>query len=79
MPREPNAEQAQASLQQISSILGGQLEFTPFTGKYSLFGKLFSAYDFYGFVGPAAIRRQAGGNVGRPCDQTPPPLNEWTL
>ena len=75
VPREPNAEQAQASLQQISSIMGGQLEFTPFTGKWSLFGKLFSAYDFYGFVGPAAITVKTAGNVGRPCDQTPPPLN----
>jgi hypothetical protein len=34
-------------LQQISSILGASCELTPFTGKYSLFGKLFSAYDFY--------------------------------
>jgi outer membrane beta-barrel protein len=76
VPREPTAEQATASLQQISSIMGGQLEFTPFTGKWSMFGKLFSAYDFYGFVGPAAITVKTAGSVPRTCDQTPPPLNE---
>jgi hypothetical protein len=27
----------------------------PFTGKYSLFGKLFASYDFYGFAGPGFI------------------------
>ena len=74
VPREPTPTQATASLQQISSVMGGQLEFTPFTGKWSMFGKLFSAYDFYGFVGPAAITVKTAGNVGRPCDQTPPPL-----
>jgi len=44
-----------AALQQISSVFGGQLEVTPFTGKYSLFGKLFASYDFYGFAGPGFI------------------------
>ena len=64
-----------ASLQQISSVMGGQLEFTPFTGKYSLFGKLFSAYDFYGFVGPAASRSRRPAASRGPAI-TPPPLNE---
>ena len=44
--------------------MGGQLEFTPFTGKYSLFGKLFSAYDFYGFAGPGFITVKPA-DVGR--------------
>jgi hypothetical protein len=35
-----------------------QAEFTPFTGKYSLFGKLFAAYDFYAFVGPGVHQRE---------------------
>ena len=38
-------------MNKISQMLGAQLEVTPFTGKYSLFGKLFAHYDFYGFVG----------------------------
>jgi len=76
--REPSKAGAQAGLQQISSIFGGQLEWTPFTGKYSLFGKLFSAYDFYiVFPGIAAMQVKPAGNVGRTCDQTPPmdPMN----
>jgi outer membrane beta-barrel protein len=55
IPREPTPGEAQASMQKISSILGAQLEFTPFTGKYSMFGKLFANYDFYAFVGPGFI------------------------
>src|SRR5262249_44991282 len=39
--REPTAEGAKNALQQIGWIAGAQLEWTPFTGKYSLFGKLF--------------------------------------
>jgi outer membrane beta-barrel protein len=71
--REPSKAGAQAGLQQISSILGAQLEWTPFTGKYSLFGKLFSAYDFYLVLpGVAAMNVKPAGNVGRTCDQTPP-------
>ena len=44
--REPDQTGAKNAMQQIGSILGAQLEWTPFTGKYSMFGKLFSAYDF---------------------------------
>jgi outer membrane beta-barrel protein len=53
--REPTSAEATASMQKISSMLGLQLEFTPFTGKYSLFGKLFAHYDFYAFLGPGFI------------------------
>src|SRR6202142_498560 len=52
---EPDRAEAQASMQKIKSILGAQLEFTPFTGKYSLAGKLFANYDFYVFGGPGLI------------------------
>jgi outer membrane beta-barrel protein len=54
-PNEPTKNEALASMQKIKSILGAQLEFTPFTGKYSLAGKLFANYDFYAFVGPGLI------------------------
>jgi outer membrane beta-barrel protein len=77
--REPSKAGAQAGLQQISSILGAQLEWTPFTGKYSLFGKLFSAYDFYLVLpGIAAMNVKPGGSVARTCDQAAPtdPANE---
>src|SRR3954471_16624515 len=49
VPREPTPAQAKAAMQKITNILGAQAEFTPFTGKYSLFGKLFANYDFYLF------------------------------
>jgi hypothetical protein len=71
--REPSKSGAQAGLQQISSILGAQLELTPFTGKYSLFGKLFSAYDFYLVIpGVAFMNVKPAGSVGRTCDQAAP-------
>jgi outer membrane beta-barrel protein len=71
--REPGKAGAEAGLQQISSILGAQLEWTPFTGKYSLFGKLFSAYDFYLVLpGIAAMNVKPGGSVARTCDQAAP-------
>ena len=71
--REPGKAGAEAGLQQISSIMGAQLEWTPFTGKYSLFGKLFSAYDFYVAVpGIAALNVKPGGSVARTCDQAAP-------
>jgi outer membrane beta-barrel protein len=71
--REPTAAGAQAGLQQITGIYGGQLEWTPFTGKYSLFGKLFSAYDFYiVFPGVAGINVKPAGAVARTCDQAAP-------
>jgi outer membrane beta-barrel protein len=44
---EPTQAQAKSSMQQIKGMYGLQLELVPFTGKYSLFGKLFAHYDFY--------------------------------
>jgi outer membrane beta-barrel protein len=55
LDRAPTKAEGAAALQQVSSVFGGQLEITPFTGKYSLFGKLFAAYDFYAFAGPGFI------------------------
>jgi outer membrane beta-barrel protein len=54
-PFEPTRTDALNSMQKINNILGGQLEFTPFTGKYSLAGWLFANYDFYGFGGAGVI------------------------
>jgi outer membrane beta-barrel protein len=74
--REPNQAYAQAGLQQISGVFGAQLEWTPFTGKYALFGKLFSAYDFYVAIpGVAAMQVKPKGGAPSPlrsCDSAPP-------
>jgi len=71
-PTPSGPDSAKAGFQQIPFIAGGQLGFTPFTGKFSLFGKLFAAYDFYGFVGPGFINVKPAGPVSRPCSQTAP-------
>jgi outer membrane beta-barrel protein len=55
VPQEPTAAQAQASMSKIKAMVAAQLEFTPFTGKYSLFGKIFWHYDFYLFGGVGAL------------------------
>jgi outer membrane beta-barrel protein len=60
---EPLRGDAQAGLQQITNILGAQAEFTPFTGKFSLFGKLFASYDFYLYGGFAGITVKTAGTT----------------
>jgi outer membrane beta-barrel protein len=55
VPREPTQAVAKDSMEKITAVLGAQLEFTPFTGKYSLFGKVFAHYDFYAFGGVGAL------------------------
>jgi outer membrane beta-barrel protein len=52
---EPTQSQAQASMEKIKGIYGAQLEGSFFTGKYSLFGKLFANYDFEILGGVALI------------------------
>jgi outer membrane beta-barrel protein len=53
--REPSATEAENSMQRVKWMAAAQLEFTPFTGKYSLFGKIFAHYDFYAFAGPGFL------------------------
>ena len=67
----PLRGEAAAGMQQISSILGGQLEWSPFTGKYGLFGKLFAAYDFYIFGGGGLINvKPADASMLTECGET---------
>jgi outer membrane beta-barrel protein len=68
-PRQPSPEEAEASMNKITQILGAQLEFSPFTGKYSLFGKLFAHYDFYAFIGGAMLNLQAVDTSVNPCEE----------
>jgi len=68
LTREPTAAEAQGSMQKINNVLGAQLEFTPFTGKYSLAGKLFAAYDFYVFGGGGIMNTSATESANlTPC------------
>jgi outer membrane beta-barrel protein len=68
IPREPTSQQAIDSMSKISQILAAQLEFVPFTGKYSLFGSLFAHYDFYAFAGPGFLNIKPTDTGLGPCD-----------
>jgi outer membrane beta-barrel protein len=60
----PTKEQAAAAMQKITNILGVTFDVSPFTGKYSLFGKFFASYDFYISVGGAAITVKPNDGAG---------------
>jgi outer membrane beta-barrel protein len=67
IPREPDQGQATASINKISEILGAQIEATPFTGKYSLFGKIFAHYDLYAMGGVGALNLVASSSNAAPA------------
>lgn len=70
IPREPTSGEAADSMSKISQILAAQIEFAPFTGKYSLFGKFFAHYDFYLFAGPGFLNiKPTDAGLG-PCNDT---------
>jgi outer membrane beta-barrel protein len=55
MDRAPSVEEAEGAMNKINQVFAAQLELVPFTGKFSLFSKLFMNYDFYAFGGPGFI------------------------
>ena len=55
MDRAPTQDEARAGMNQIGQVFAAQAELVPFSGKYSLFGKIFASYDFYAFGGPGFI------------------------
>lgn len=61
--RAPAADTAKAGMNKPASFFIGQLEFTPFTGKFSLFGKLFANYDFYVTLGPSLVNLVKANNL----------------
>jgi outer membrane beta-barrel protein len=69
--RAPAASSAAGSMNQIKQVLAAQLEATPFTGKYSMFGKLFAHYDFYLFGGIGALNYAAAVSGTRTCSDMP--------
>jgi outer membrane beta-barrel protein len=73
---EPTKSEALASMQKINNILGAQLEFTPFTGKYSLAGVLFANYDFYAFLGGGVISVTPTDSGIPACAATNPANNQ---
>ncbi len=69
---EPTKNAAVNSMQKINDMFGAQLELAPFAGKYSLFGKLFAHYDFYGFGGVGLISVAPTDAGIAPCAGTNP-------
>jgi outer membrane beta-barrel protein len=57
--RAPSAVTANSSLNKISAIFGGQIEGTPFAGKFAALGALFANYDFYLFAGGVGVNLAA--------------------
>jgi outer membrane beta-barrel protein len=55
MDRTPTQTEAYNGMNKIGQAMGVQAEVIPFSGKYSLFGKIFANYDLYGFGGPGFI------------------------
>jgi outer membrane beta-barrel protein len=76
--RAPSQAQAEASMVKIKMLAGAQLEFTPFTGKYSMFGKLFAHYDFYLFGGPGFLNVAPTNESGiAACGQKCTSVSGW--
>jgi outer membrane beta-barrel protein len=68
--RAPDAATAESGMNKPKWVVAPQLELTPFTGKFSLFGKLFAHYDFYVFGGPAFVSLvKAGSGAAAPVCQ----------
>lgn len=63
--RGPSAEDALDSMNKMSQVYSLQAEFSPITGKLSLFGKWFAHYDMYALVGASAVTFTAGKDA---CD-----------
>lgn len=69
--RAPSDTTANSGMNKTAFFGAGQLEFTPFTGKYSMAGKLFAHYDFYVFGGAAAMNFAAVNGGASACSGTP--------
>jgi len=65
--RAPNAAVANSGMNKPSMVLAGQIELTPFTGKFALFGGLFAHYDFYLYGGPAFVSLVKAGSTMAPA------------
>jgi outer membrane beta-barrel protein len=68
--RAPAQGVATGTMNKIQQMAGAELEVTPFTGKYSLFGKLFAHYDFYAFLGVGFLNYAATTSSEPKCPDT---------
>jgi outer membrane beta-barrel protein len=67
--KTPTQANAAAAENRIGQVILPQIDIVPFTGKFSLFGKLFMNYDFYLSVGPGFVNLVKKGPVDNSvCD-----------
>jgi outer membrane beta-barrel protein len=67
-PTPGNAAAAENRIAQV--IMAPQVDLVPFTGKFSMFGKVFMNYDVYVFGGPAFVNLVSKGQIDNSyCDQ----------
>jgi outer membrane beta-barrel protein len=77
--RTPTKQEALDGMNRIGEVFGGQLELIPFTGKFSLFSKLFMNYDFYAFGGPGVIDFKADGVCPAGAEQASCPVTGFKI
>jgi len=65
--RTPAKSEAVLGMNHIAQTFAGQLDLSPISGKYSLFGKVFANYDFYVFGGVGVINYAADSVDGKHC------------
>jgi len=69
LDKTPTQANAAAAENRIGQVILPQVDIVPFTGKLSLFGKLFMNYDFYLSVGPGFVNLVKKGTVDNSyCD-----------
>jgi outer membrane beta-barrel protein len=67
--KTPSPANAAAAENRIGQVILPQIDIVPFTGKFSLFGKLFMNYDFYVSAGPGFVNLVKKGTVDNSyCD-----------
>ena len=68
--KTPTPSNAAAAENRIGMVILPQIDVVPFTGKFSLFGKLFMNYDVYVSAGPSIVNLVKKGTVDNSyCDQ----------
>ena len=61
--KTPSPQNAAAAENRIGMVILPQIDVVPFTGKFSLFGKLFMNYDVYVSAGPGIVNLVKKGTV----------------
>jgi len=69
--KTPTQANAAAAENRIGQVILPQVDVVPFTGKFSLFGKLFMNYDVYVMAGPGFVNLVKKGSIDNSYCDTP--------